>query len=163
MTGPANENTPPHHTHHHELRVTRFIAAPPETVWQAMAYRQEEWWCPAPWSVRIDEQDARAGGITRMTMLGPQGEEVPQDGLFLAWDEGRRFATTDAVTGDLRPSGPFMIGIWEIAPEGEGTRYTATARHWREEDCRAHADMGFEQGWMLAADQLAALCEPPAR
>ena len=71
----------------------------------------------------------------------------------------RRFATTDAVTGDLEPAGPFMIGIWEVAPEGDGTRYTATARHWTEETLRQHEEMGFAEGWAACADQLKALCE----
>ena len=46
-----------------------------------------------------------------------------------------------------------------IAPEGDGTRYTATARHWDEDTARRHAEMGFEQGWGVCADQLKALCE----
>lgn len=56
-------------------------------------------------------------------------------------------------------SGPFMIGIWTIAAEGDGTRYTAVARHWTEEAARNHADMGFEAGWGACADQLKALRE----
>ena len=40
-------NGPPY-----ELRVTRFIDAPPAAVWDVLANRQEEWWCPRPWSVR---------------------------------------------------------------------------------------------------------------
>ncbi|MET0250991.1 MAG: SRPBCC family protein [Novosphingobium sp.] len=142
-----------------ELRVTRYIAAPPAKVWQVLTERQEEWWCPVPWRVKVDEQDRRAGGTCRMTMYGPDGEVAPQNGIYLAWDEGRRFASTDAVVGDLQPAGPFMIGIWEVAPEGDGTRYTATARHWTEEACRQHKEMGFEEGWGVCADQLAALCE----
>jgi len=89
----------------------------------------------------------------------PEGEVEPQRGIYLAWEPGRRFATTDAVTGDLMPAGPFMIGIWEIAPEGDGTRYTARARHWREEDRKLHEDMGFAEGWGICADQLVRICE----
>ncbi|MBH0113612.1 SRPBCC domain-containing protein [Novosphingobium sp. YJ-S2-02] len=142
-----------------ELSVTRFIAAPPERVWHVLIERQEEWWCPRPWRMRIDERECRAGGRCRTTMLGPEGEVIAQDGLFLAFEEGRMFATTDAISGDLRPARPFMIGIWEIAPEGEGTRYTGRARHWNAEDKRAHEEMGFTQGWNAVAEQLAALCE----
>jgi uncharacterized protein YndB with AHSA1/START domain len=149
-----------------ELGVTRFIAAPPAAVWDVMANRQEEWWCPVPWRVAIDAQDKRPGGVCDMTMHGPDGEVMPQKGIYLAWEEGRRFVTTDAVSvegGEFVPAGPFMIGIWEIAPasEGgiEGTRYTARARHWKEEDLVQHRDMGFEAGWMACADQLAAICE----
>ncbi|MET0588416.1 MAG: SRPBCC domain-containing protein [Novosphingobium sp.] len=142
-----------------ELSVTRLIDAPPTKVWDVMTRRQEEWWCPKPWRAEIIEQDNRAGGKSSMMFRGPDGEEALQEGIFVAWDEGKRFASTDAVTGDLQPSGPFMIGIWEIAPEGNGTRYTATARHWTEEACKQHEEMGFVEGWGVCADQLKALCE----
>jgi uncharacterized protein YndB with AHSA1/START domain len=143
----------------HELSITRHIAAPVERVWDVLVNRQEEWWCPKPWYAKIVEQDRRPGGRCAMVMYGPDGEEMPQEGVFLAWDEGRRFVSTDAVTADFQPAGPFMIGIWEVAPEGDGTRYTASARHWTEEAMRQHAEMGFETGWNACTDQLQALCE----
>jgi uncharacterized protein YndB with AHSA1/START domain len=142
-----------------ELSVTRYIAAPPAKVWDVMANRQEEWWCPRPWRVEIVAQDRFPGGRSAMIMRGPDGEEMPHDGIMLAWDEGRRFASTDAIVGDLEPAGPFMIGIWEIAPEGDGTRYTARARHWTDEARQQHETMGFMEGWQACADQLAELCE----
>lgn len=143
----------------HELSVTRLINSPPAKVWDVLVNRQEEWWCPAPWHARIVRQDRRPGGVCEMTFQGPDGEAEPQNGIYLAFDEGRRFATTDAVSGDLEPSGPFMIGIWEIFPEGSGTRYTARARHWTDETMEQHRAMGFEEGWGACADQLKALCE----
>lgn len=143
----------------HELKVTRFIAAPTAAVWDVMANRTAEWWCPTPWRADVDLWDRRAGGSSDTVMYGPDGEVHRHGGVFLAWDEGRRFASTDAVTAELEPAGPFMIGIWEIAPEGTGTRYTAIARHWTEEAAKQHEDMGFTQGWTACADQLAAICE----
>ena len=97
-----------------------------------------------------------------MTFYGPDGEKEVQNGIYLAYDEGKRFATTDAVTDDLEPSGPFMVGIWEIEFERDGTRYTARARHWTEETARKHEDMGFTEGWQACVDQLAAICENEA-
>ncbi|WP_198045740.1 SRPBCC family protein [Novosphingobium aquimarinum] len=143
----------------HSLSISRFIDASPEVVWDVLANRQNEWWCPTPWRAEVDEQDRRPGGVCKMTMYGPDGEVMPQNGMYLAYEEGRRFVTTDAIVDDFEPSGPFMIGIWEIAPEGTGTRYTATARHWSEEACRQHEEMGFLDGWNACAEQLAALCE----
>lgn len=142
-----------------ELSITRHIAASPETVWDAMTNRISEWFCPAPWRADVDRDERRAGGRLDMTFRGPDGEKMPQNGIYLAYDEGRRFVTTDAITGDFEPAGPFMIGMWEIAPEAGGTRFTATARHWTQEACDQHQEMGFEQGWGAAADQLAAICE----
>jgi uncharacterized protein YndB with AHSA1/START domain len=142
-----------------ELSVTRFIAAKPEMVWDIMVNRQAEWWCPKPWRAEVDQQDRRPLGACNMTFYGPDGEQSPQNGVYLAYDEGKRFVTTDAVTADFEPSGPFMIGIWEIEPEGDGTRYTATARHWSEETAKQHEEMGFTEGWGICAEQLKALCE----
>ena len=143
----------------HELSITRYIEAAPEAVWEVMTERIEEWWCPVPWRAKFDKLEKRPGGVSLVTMHGPDGEVNRHDGYVLAWDEGRRFAFTDAIKPDLMPDGPFMIGIWTITPEGEGTRYTAVSRHWSEETMLHHAEMGFEQGWGEVADQLKVLCE----
>lgn len=142
-----------------ELSVSRYIDAPPDQVWKAMTDRIEDWWCPKPWQAKVDYQDRRPGGRCDMTFYGPDGEKMPQNGIYLAYDEGRRFVTTDAVTADFQPAGPFMIGIWEAEPEGSGTRYTARARHWSDESRKQHEEMGFVEGWGVCADQLKALCE----
>lgn len=142
-----------------ELAVTRLIDAPPATVWQVMTDRMGEWWCPKPWRAEVRQFDRWPGGRTVVAMHGPDGETNQHPGFVLAYDEGRRFAFTDAIEGDLEPAGPFMIGIFEIAPEGSGTRYTARSRHWTAESMEHHREMGFEQGWGAVADQLKALCE----
>lgn len=143
----------------HELSITRSINAVPDKVWDILANRQEAWWCPKPWTIEMIAQERRPGGRSAMIMRGPNGEEMPQEGIFLAWDEGCRFVTTDAVTANFAPSDPFMIGIWEVEADGDGTRYTARARHWTEEAMKQHAEMGFENGWSACADQRKALCE----
>lgn len=146
-------------TNPNELSVTTFINAPPDKVWHLMTEHMEDWWCPRPWRTEIVEQDKRPGGRCAMVMHGPEGEHHAIEGVYLAWDKGRRFVTTDAITADFWPSGPFMIGTWEITPEDGGTRYTATARHWTEEACEQHRAMGFEDGWAVCAQQLKELCE----
>ena len=143
----------------HELSLTRLIDAPAAKVWDIMVNRTDEWWCPRPWRAEMDFGARRPGAITKATMYGPAGEVNEHPGFILAWDEGIRFAFTDAIEGDLQPAGPFMIGIFAIAPEGTGTCYTATARHWTSEAMAHHTQMGFEQGWGAVADQLKALCE----
>jgi len=142
-----------------ELSVTTYIDAPAAKVWDAMANQLDAWFCPDPWKCEVLFQEKRAGGASKMMFRGPNGEEMPQEGLYLAWEEGRRFVSTDAITADFEPSGPFMIGIWEIEPEGKGTRFTGRARHWTKEDRDKHEEMGFDAGWGAAAQQLKALCE----
>ena len=143
----------------YELSVTRLIDVAPDKVWQILTERTDEWWCPKPWRAEVNWGPRTPGGQTHTTMYGPDGEKNEHPGFTLAWDEGRRIAVTDAIGGDLEPSGPFMLGIWEIAPEGSGSRYTGRARHWSAESMAHHKEMGFDEGWGAVADQLKALCE----
>ena len=148
-----------------ELAVDIFIEAPPKKVWDIMTTRQEDWWCPKPWRTEIIELDWRAGGRTAMVLRGPNaGEEHVLEGIFLEVTPGVRFVSTDAVAtggadGNWTPQAPFMIGIWELAAEGNGTRYTARARHWTAEASKEHLDMGFIDGWQACAEQLTVLVE----
>ncbi len=146
-----------------ELSISTYIDASPDHVWDIMTNRMPEWWCPKPWIATIDELDFRCGGRCAMTMRGPAGEVHPTDGIFLEVVPGVRFVTTDAVVRGadqrLSASGPFMLGGWEIEPEGDGTRYTGWARHWTDEAQKQHEEMGFTAGWGAAAEQLKALCE----
>ena len=142
-----------------ELSVNRFMAAPPEKVWEMMTTRLADWWCPQPWWIEIDCIEWRAGGRFDTTMHGPEGEVIPSKGIFLEVTPGSRLVFTDAVDGAWNPQGPFMIGILALAAEGEGTRYTGSARHWSREAMEQHQQMGFHQGWSAVADQLALLAE----
>lgn len=142
-----------------KLGVSTWIDATPATVWDVMTRRMAEWWCPAPWRAEVVEQDWRAGGRAAMLFRGPNGEEMPQEGIFLEVTPGVRFVSTDAFTAGWIPAGPMMVGTWEIAPADGGTRYTAFARHWSREAHDKHKAMGFEAGWGAAAAQLKAICE----
>jgi uncharacterized protein YndB with AHSA1/START domain len=142
-----------------ELSVTRYIDAPPAVVWKVYTERTAEWFCPKPWYVEIDEMDFHAGGRSAIVIKGPNGEEMPNEGVFLEVIPERKIVSTDAFSAGWVPKGPFMTAITTFEPEGAGTRYTASARHWDEAAFKQHQEMGFENGWGTVADQLAALCE----
>jgi uncharacterized protein YndB with AHSA1/START domain len=103
--------------------------------------------------------DLRPGGRSCMEMIGPAGESMLNEGVVLEYIPGRRLIFTDAFTAGWVPAGPMMVGVFEIEPEGAGTRYTASARHWTEVASAQHKEMGFEAGWGAAAAQLAELAE----
>ncbi|MFC7739105.1 SRPBCC domain-containing protein [Roseomonas sp. GCM10028921] len=142
-----------------ELRVERRIDAPVEKVWRVMTERLEDWFCPKPWRARIRELEWRSGGRSAIVMHGPNGEEMLNEGVVLAFEPNKRFIFTDALTADWWPAGPFMIGVFEVEPDGDGTLYKASARHWTRDALERHHAMGFEAGWGAAADQLKALAE----
>jgi len=147
-----------------ELSVERYIDAPPSEVWKVMTDRITEWWCPKPWTTTIGELDWRPGGAFHLIMRGPDGEadcqgEESAGGILLDFEPERRFVFTDAFSAGWVPHQPFLVGIFEIVPDGGGTLYRATARHWTAEAVEEHRKMGFDQGWGAVADQLAALAE----
>jgi uncharacterized protein YndB with AHSA1/START domain len=97
-------------------------------------------------------------------MRGPNGEadcqgEESVGGVLLEFEPGRRFAFTDAFSAGWAPQTPFTVGVFEIEPDGDGTLYRGTARHWTREAMEKHRDMGFDQGWSAVAEQLAGLAQ----
>ncbi len=147
----------------HEMSFTRLIDAPAETLFRLWTdpSRMHEWFCPRPWTVTDVRLDVRAGGGCTMTMVGPEGERLPNPGQYLEIIPNRRIVFSDAFTGDwkTKDGAPFFVGIVEFEPEGGKTRYTCTVRHWNEADMKKHEEMGFYTGWGIVADQLEALAK----
>lgn len=145
-----------------ELVLSRYIDAPPASLYRCWTEPEliKRWFTPAPWQTVHAETDLRAGGASYIVMRGPDGTEMPNRGVYLEVVPNERIVFTDAFTTAWEPSEkPFFTGIITFEPENGGTRYTARARHWRAEDCEAHAAMGFHEGWGKAADQLEALAK----
>ena len=143
----------------HELSITRIIDAPPEKVFRTWIDRLPEWWALKPWTTQVDKLDFRSAGAFETTMRGPEGEVYPGRGVFLEVVENERIVFTDAYSEGWQPSAtePFFTGIITFGNEGGKTRYTATVRHWTEENCRKHEEMGFYPGWNQCIDQLSEL------
>lgn len=143
------------------LSVSRFIAATPEQVWRAYVDRTGEWFTPRPWTTPQVDFDLCSGGRANVTMCSPDGDEFAYQGVFLEVVPGRRLVSTGAMTEGWQPAPGDMhfIRIDSFEPEGDGTRYTAQARHWNAAAARQHREMGFETGWGAAADQLAEIAE----
>jgi uncharacterized protein YndB with AHSA1/START domain len=146
----------------YELKLTRLIDAPREHVFRCWTDPDliPKWFCPPPWGVSRAEVDLRAGGSSLVVMKGPEGQEMPNPGVYLEVIPNEKLVFTDAYTSAWEPSEkPFMTGILTFENDGGRTRYTARVRHWSEEDMKQHQAMGFEQGWGIATDQLEALAK----
>ncbi|MCY1648970.1 SRPBCC family protein [Caulobacter sp. SL161] len=146
-----------------DLVLERIIDVPAEklyTCWTT-AELMPQWFCPKPWTVSNVRLDVRTGGNSYMEMNGPNGEVVPQPGVYLEVVPNQKLVFTDAFTETWKPSDkPFMVGIVTFEDLGDGkTRYRAVARHWTVEDKTAHEQMGFHEGWGVATDQLTALAK----
>ena len=94
-------------------------------------------------------------------MQGPDGQEMPNRGVYLEVAPNQKLVFTDAYTSAWQPSDrPFFTGVLTFEDLGDGkTRYTARALHWTRENCETHVKMGFHEGWGVAADQMTALAK----
>lgn len=146
-----------------ELVLTRVIDVPREKLWRCWTEPEliVQWFTPPPFRTVHAETDVRPGGSSTIVMKGPEGQEMPNRGVYLEVVEHEKLVFTDAYTKAWEPSGkPFFTGILTFEDAGAGrTKYTARALHWTTEDCEAHDKMGFHQGWGIATDQMTALAK----
>ena len=136
-----------------KLVIERLMDAPAWAVWRAYTDHLEEWFCPKPWTAELIEMDLRSGGRSSVTMRGPNGEVAPNEGVYLEVVLERKIVFTDAFEAGWVPAGPFMVGCFEMTPEGDKTRFRGSARHWTDEALEQHKSMGFEEGWGKMAEQ----------
>lgn len=143
------------------LTLESTLAVPRALVWRCWSEPALlcQWFCPKPWGVSHAEIELQAGGRFFTHMVGPNGEQAPNTGVFLKVVPGYELVFTDAFVSAWIPSGKaFMVGeiTFSDAPGG-GTHYRARALHWSEADLKQHEAMGFHEGWAAATRQLEAL------
>ncbi len=143
-----------------DLLLTRVLRARRHQVWRCWTEPGliKRWFTPPPWQTVDARMDVRAGGTSLIVMRGPDGQEVPNPGVYLEVVPDERLVFTDAYARAWEPSAkPFMTGVLTFEDAGPHTRYTARVLHWSVEDREAHERMGFHAGWGIATDQLEAL------
>ncbi len=147
-----------------DLILARTIGAPREKVFNAWTEPTllKQWFAPLPWTTTKVETDVRVGGTSLIVMRGLDGQEFPSYGVYLDVVKNERLVFTDAFTQAWTLSEkPFMVVELTFEERGENTNYTARVHHWTISDREAHEKMGFHQGWVLCAEQLATLVEQP--
>ncbi len=146
----------------HELSIELTLDAPVEKLYRCYTDPKllQQWFSPKPWIITKVDTDVRPGGRFNFTMQSPEGQGHSNTGTFLEVVPNKKLVTTDAVTPDFKPSGPFMIAEITFDDLGNGkTKYRAVARHWNEATKKQHEEMGFEPGWTQTARQLEALAK----
>jgi uncharacterized protein YndB with AHSA1/START domain len=146
-----------------DLVLTRIVDASPDKLYRCWIEPEllKQWFAPKPYSTPRAALDVRPGGSNLVVMMGPDGVEMPNAGVYLEVVPNRKLVITDAFSEAWVPSEkPFMTVILTFEDQGDGrTRYTALVRHWSLDDRKAHEEMGFHEGWGICADQLAELAK----
>ncbi len=153
-----------------DLLLERVVDVPPELVWRAWTTPEhiKKWFTPAPWKTVDCEIDLRPGGAFRTVMQSPEGQDFPNVGCYLEIVEGRKLVWTNALLPGYRPAVSaeacpgevfYFTAVVSLEPHGAGTKYSALAMHSEPGSRKRHEDMGFQDGWGAALDQLVALAK----
>jgi uncharacterized protein YndB with AHSA1/START domain len=136
--------------------VERELDAPRELVWKLWTDPDEvtKWWGPEHFTTPRDriEFDLRPGGVCRLTMVGPEGEEHSSDGHFRIVQPPERLSFGETITEHpMIESGETTIEFIELS--GNRTKVIVTSRMVCAEELVAMA----QSGWGSQLDKLEAL------
>jgi uncharacterized protein YndB with AHSA1/START domain len=140
----------------HTLVIERELDAPRELVWKAWTDPDEvtRWWGPEHFTTPREkiEFDLRPGGICRLTMVGPDGEEYPSDGHFRVVEPPVRLSFgEDSTEHPMIQSGETTV---ELVQLGESrTKVVITSRMICADELIGMAKIG----WGSQLDKLEAL------
>ena len=152
-TAPATESKS-----QNDLEITRVLKAPRRLLWRAWSDPKllAEWWCPKPWKTEVKAFEFRAGGAFHTYMTGPDGGVSDNPGCFLEIVPEQRIVCTSMLTGNWRPTSPWIgiTSIFSMEDADGGTRYTACCMHRTADESRKHEEMGFYEGWGIMIDQM---------
>lgn len=141
-----------------DLTITRLLHASPAALWRAWSEPELlcQWWCPQPWTTEVLAFDLQPGGAFHTLMSSPDGNTSDNPGSFLEVVPRERIVLTSLLTAGWRPATPWLgfTAVITMAPEGTGTRYTATVMHPDPDTRERHEKMGFFEGWGLVITQL---------
>lgn len=133
----------------------------PSQLWQGWTDPDTvlKWLCPRPWKVADCRIDLRPGGEFYNVMVGPNGERNENHGCFLEVIKDQKLVWTGMMTKGFRPApnNPMGFGFvvnLEFIKTAEGSLYRAVVYHTDEEGRKKHEEMGFQEGWGLALNQL---------
>ncbi len=139
--------------------VERDFEAPVEQVWRAWTDNilLDQWWAPRPWRAETRSMDFRPGGLWEYCMIGPDNEKIWTRVDFHRIDKYKGFEATDAFYDEKGNKNNEMPSLfWKIGFQdmGDSTKVIVDISFSSEEDIRAILDMGFEQGFISAMDNL---------
>lgn len=153
-----------------DLIFERTVDVPRELVWAAWTRPEhlKKWFTPAPWTTVDCEIDLRPGGIFRTVMRSPEGQDFPNLGCYLEVVPNEKLVWTSALGPGYRPLIRMSTGTCEelyftailtLEALGRRTKYRAVAIHGDEASSKKHEEMGFQDGWGAALDQLVELAK----
>ncbi len=115
----------------HTIVIERELDAPRELVWKVWTDPDQvaRWWGPEHFTTPREkiEFDLRPGGVCRLTMVGPEGEEYPSEGHFGVVEAPQRLSFGEQSTEHpMIESGETTVEFIELG--AERTKVIVTSR-----------------------------------
>jgi uncharacterized protein YndB with AHSA1/START domain len=134
-----------------ELVITRIFDAPRELVFKLWTDPEHvaQWWGPHRFKTTVQEMNVRVGGRWRYAMRGPDGNDHPFDGVYLAVAEPERLVFEGSIHGDSSQS------VWTEVTFTEQAGKTKVTVH-QVFSFESAATRGASMGWNQQLDRLTA-------
>ena len=142
-----------------KMTVVREFSAPVEKTWDAWTKPAllDQWWAPKPWRAETKSMDFRDGGKWLYSMVGPDGERHFAIVTYKKIVVLKSFTGIDAFCdeqGNIKTDFPSMDWNVEFSKSGNGTKVQVVITFASEKDLNTIVEMGFEQGFAMAHDNL---------
>jgi uncharacterized protein YndB with AHSA1/START domain len=133
-----------------KLKIKRTYDAPLDVVWQAWADTEQakQWWGPRGFTAPVVELDERPGGKWRALMIGPDGTELWQHGVYRELVPRKRLVYT--FIWDSDPDHEMLVSV-DFAAKGKKTEIAFQQTGFKSDDERK----GHNDGWNESFDRLA--------
>lgn len=142
-----------------KILVKREFASPLEKVWNAWTDSKilDQWWAPKPWKAVTKSMDFRNGGHWLYYMSGPDGEKIWNKDIYQNIIHMESFEGTDFFCdedGIENKEFPKMFWKTSFKASENGTTVEVEITFSTEEDLAKIVEMGFEQGFASAHENL---------
>jgi uncharacterized protein YndB with AHSA1/START domain len=142
-----------------KITVTRHFDADVETVWKMWTKPEllDTWWAPKPWKTETKSLDFKPGGKWIYAMKGPENEKHWAMVEYTKIDRLKSFEGTDSFSDDKgNKSADLPETTWKVEFQqvSGGTTIVATVSATTADALQKMIEMGFEQGFTMALDNL---------
>ena len=149
------------------IQVTREFAAQLDLVWDAWTKPEllDQWWAPKPYQTKTKTLNFREGGYWLYAMVGPEGDEQNCLVEFDTISDHQRYSGTDAFCdekGNINNTLPSMHWLCKFIANGSRTSVHVEVTFKSEEDLQKIVEMGFQEGFAAAHNNLDEVLEKNA-
>jgi uncharacterized protein YndB with AHSA1/START domain len=142
-----------------KIKVVREFDAPVQMVWKAWTQSEllDQWWAPKPWKANTTSMDFREGGVWLYYMEGPDGSKQYCRADYKTIAPNKSFTCDDGFCdekGNIVTDFPTMHWKIDFTAVGNTTKVEVDVTFDKEEDLQKIVEMGFQEGFAAAHNNL---------